>query len=152
MATEVFAFEELVETSKTQVVSAALGAAAAAGFKNDADRGKCVKLGTAGNFVPCAAGDEIAGNVYSVDITTVNGGFDFGSVRRNERFWAEIASDQGVTPMAVGDLVVAGAGQAAAGTAGDGMVKTGTPTTFLWQCIRIKGTGVAGDKVLLERV
>jgi len=151
MATEVFAFEQLVETTKTQVVSAALGAAASGGYKNDADRGKAVQLGVASNYVLCAADDEIGGFIHSVDIITVNGGFNFGSVRCNERAWAQVASDQTGT-MSVGDLVVAGAGQAAAGTSGMAQVKTGTPSQYKWKCIRRKAAGAAGDEVLLEKI
>ena len=150
MATEAFAFEQLVENTRTHVISAALGGSAGAGFKHDTDRGKAVKLGSASNYELCAAGDEVEGFIYSVEINTVNGGFDFGSVQLNERAWARVASDQ-TGNMAVGDLVVAGAGQAV-GVQGVAQVKTGAPTTYLWRCIRRKAAGAVGDEVLLERI
>lgn len=154
-----FVFTELVPSAK--VVSAALGANSSGKFA-DVDVGKAVKLGTANNYVLCAAGNDIDGFVNTIEPFTVNDGFSFGGVLMEGRIYAKVASDQGGTPMAVGDYVVAGAPTALGtadtgvagtepGTAGMGRVKTGAPTRRFWRCIRIvTGTGVAGDVVLLE--
>jgi hypothetical protein len=144
-----FVFTELVPTEK--VLSAALGPDANTKFA-DADVGKAVKLGTANNYVAVAANDEINGFVTSIEPFTVNNGFSFGGVVVSGRVLAEVGANQGATPMAVGDYVVADT-PVALGTAGKAKVKTGSPTKFFWRCIRIvSGTGVAGDTVLLERI
>jgi hypothetical protein len=144
-----FVFTELVPTEK--VLSAALGPNANTKFA-DADVGKAVKLGSANNYVLVEAGDEIEGFVTSIEPFTVNNGFSFGGVVVSGRVTAEVGANQGATPMAVGDYVVADA-PVALGTAGKAQVKTGTPTKFLWRCIRVvSGTGAAGSMVLLERI
>lgn len=144
-----FVFTELVPTEK--VLSAALGPNTSTKFA-DADVGKAVKLGSANNYVLVEAGDEIEGFVTSIEPFTVNNGFSFGGVVVSGRVTAEVGANQGATPMAVGDYVVADA-QVALGTAGKAQVKTGTPSKFLWRCIRIiSGTGAAGSTVLLERI
>lgn len=143
-----FAFTELVPTEK--VLSTALGPDANTKFA-DADVGKAVKLGTANNYVAVVADDEIEGFVTSIEPFTVNSGFSFGGVVVSGRVTAEVGANQGVTPMAVGDYVVADT-PVALGTAGKAKVKTGAPSMYLWRCIRIiSGTGAAGSTVLLER-
>lgn len=146
-----FVFTELVNDPLARIESAALGASTSTGF-TDKDLGKAVKLGTAQNYILAATTNEIEGFVASVEPWSVNLGYGFGSVQRSGRVLTKVASDQGATPMAVGDLVVAGT-QLAVGTAGGGAVRTGTPTTHKWRCLRIvSGTGVAGDSVLIERI
>jgi hypothetical protein len=157
-----FAFTELADMAEVQ--SGALGASSAGKFA-DIDRGKSVKKSTANNFILCVGGNEIEGFVTSVAPYTVNQGFSFGSVQVEGRKLAVVGANQGGTPMAVGDLVVSDT-QAALGTGltgtGTGVnaqslgmppVKTGTPATFKWRCIRIiTGTGVAGDQILIESI
>lgn len=160
-----FAFTELVPTEGVE--SGCLGPNSSTKFA-DADLGKAIKFGTADNFVLATEGDEIDGFVYAIDAMTYNSGFSFGSVQRKGRKLAVVGANQGGTPMAVGDYVVADA-QVALGTAGSPKVKTGvafaqsgttpfavtmpTPLHNLWRCIKIvSGTGVAGDTVLLERL
>lgn len=161
-----FAFTVLVPAQEIQ--SSALGVDANGKFQAHADIGKPVKLAAGSKHVLCSTGDEIAGFVNSVEPFTVNAGLSFGGVLKGGRIEVIVAADQGATPMAVGDYVVAGT-QLALGTSGvtewnsggtppstpqgpTGRVKTGTPTKKLWQCIRIiSGTGVAGDTVLIER-
>lgn len=144
-----FVFTELVPTEK--VLSAALGPNSSTKFA-DADVGKAVKLGSANNYVLVEADDEIEGFVTSIEPFTVNNGFSFGGVVVSGRVTAEVGANQGATPMAVGDYVVADA-PVALGTAGKAQVKTGTPTKFLWRCVRVvSGTGAAGSMVLLERI
>jgi hypothetical protein len=146
-----FAFTELVHDPLARIESAALGASTSTPL-TDKDKGKCVKMGTAQNYIVCTGGNEIEGFLNSVEPWTVNGGYGFGSVLRSGRVSAVVGANQGATAMAVGDLVVADT-QAAVGTAGAAAVKTGTPATYKWRCIRIvSGTGVAGDAVLLERI
>lgn len=116
------------------------------------DVGSLVSLAAA-SCVQCSAGDDIYGQVQSVSPSTVNGGYSHGSVKQSHRIAAVVGANQGVTPMAVGDLVVADA-QPALGSGQLGTVKTGTPAVHKWQCIAITnagGTGVAGDTVLLEK-
>lgn len=146
-----FSYTLLVNDPLADIISAPLGANPNNPLK-DADRGKIVKMNADGNWVLAADGDDIEGVVVTIEPWTVNDGFSFGSVQRNRRFEAEVASNQGDDDMAVGDLVVAGA-QVALGTVGMGKVKTGSPDAYLWRCIRIiSGTGEAGDKVLIERI
>lgn len=146
-----FAFTELVNDPLARIESAALGASGSAPL-TDADKGKAVKLGSAQNYVLAATTNEIEGFLLSVEPWTVNSGYGFGSVQRSGRVLVKVASDQGATAMAVGDLVVAGT-QAAVGTTGGGKVRTGTPSKYIWRCLRIvSGTGVGGDTVLIERI
>jgi len=146
-----FNYSLLVNDPLADIISAPLGADADNPLR-DADRGKILVMNTSGNWIIASEDDEIQGFLVSVEPWTVNDGFSFGSVQRNRRMEAEVGANQGETPMAVGDLVVADA-QVARGTEGAAKVKTGTPSTYVWKCLRIiSGTGVAGDKVLLDRV
>lgn len=159
-----FAFGENVTEAMKDTVSAALGAAAASGIgTNDLD--KAYKMGVLQNYVPCADGDPIEGFVNAVEGFTVNNGFSFGSVQRRGR--KTVQNGAGQATLAVGDYVVAFT-QVAIGTAGLAQVKKAavtadvtdaTPDTvaiqsnYVWRVVRIlTGTGVAGDKVLIERV
>lgn len=143
-----FVFTELVNSPMADVVSTALGANAA-GKLVEADKGKLVKMAGSNNYVLCADGDEIEGFVVSLEPSTVNDGFSFGSVQKNKRFIAEVV---GAT-LAVGALVVSAA-QSALGTADTyPKVKAGTPATHKWRVIRlINGVGTAGSPVLVERI
>lgn len=168
-----FVFTELVNDPPARVDSACLGVDGQVASRfGDNDVGKAVKMGTANNFVLCDAGDEIEGFVSSISAEgTYNGGFSFGGVQRDRRILAEIGANQGATPAAVGDYVVAD-DQIALGTAGLAQVKTGTafsqlneapytvtqesPRRFKWRIIRIVsngpgGAGTAGSVVLLNR-
>lgn len=162
-----FKFTPLVNSPFADVVSAALGNSTTELWTSK-DVGKAVKLTGDSTYALCSAGDEIEGIVVAVDAgPTVNSGYTFGSVQRDKRVEAQVASDQSGT-LAVGTLVVAGAG-ATMGTSQLAMVKAGTaasqeatanyvytartPNTHLWRVISIvSGTGVAGDKVLIERI
>lgn len=147
---EVFVFDETMYMDQRRIESAALGASSGAPFTSK-DVGKAVKRGTVQNFVPVAGGNEIEGFVTSVEVMTVNDGFSFGGVQRGGTIQAAIGANQGATPAAVNDYVVADT-PVALGTAGLAQVKTGTPAKFLWRIIRIiSGTGAAGSVVLLER-
>ena len=156
-----FAFGENVTEALKDTVSCALGAAAASGI-GDKDVDKAYKMGTAQNYVPCADGDPIEAFVNVVEAFTVNNGFSFGSVQRRGR--KTVQNGAGQAQLAVGDHVVAYT-QLAIGTAGLAQVKKATATAatddgalnngglYAWRVIRIlSGTGVAGDKVLIERV
>jgi hypothetical protein len=156
-----FAFGENVTEAMKDTISAALGAAAASGIgTNDLD--KAYKMGTLQNYVPCADGDPIEGFLNAVEGFTVNNGFSFGSIQRRGR--KTVQNGAGQATLAVGDTVVAFT-QTAIGTAGLAQVKKATATAatddggltqsglYAWKVIRIlTGTGVAGDKVLIERV
>lgn len=156
-----FAFGENVTEALKDCVSAALGAAAASGIGNN-DLDKAYKMGTAQNYVPCVDGDPIEAFVNAIEGFTVNNGFVFGSVQRRGRKTVQNGAAQAA--LVVGDQVVAFT-QLAIGTAGLAQVKKATATAdaddgsltqaglYAWRVVRIlTGTGVAGDKVLIERV
>ncbi len=162
-----FVFTPLVNSPHADTVSAALGATASNLF-SDKDVGQAVKMGTANNYVQAVDGDEMEGFVAAMMGVTVNDGFSFGTVQRNKRVEAQVASNEGGT-MAVGDSIVVGTPIALGTANGKPQVKIGaaasqsgttpfayterTPNTYIWKCIDIvSGTGVAGDSVLLERV
>jgi hypothetical protein len=148
-----FAFNLLTHSpERLNVISTRLGATAALADRfGDKERKKAVKLGANSNHVLCVEGDEIEGFVDSIEAAT-EGGYSFGGVARCNRGFrveAKIGANQGATPAALDDLVVADA-QLAIGTAGMPVVKTGTPTRHLWRILALRGTGVAGDTVVLE--
>ena len=162
-----FAFGVTVPADR--IISSALGTGSGNTYSSSADIGKAVKLSSANNHILATGGDEIDGFVNSVEPFTVNGGYSFGGVLTEGRLLAIVGANQGATPMAVGDYIVADT-QLALGTVGTaqgwtapgtspstptgptGMVKTGTPAKKFWRCIsKISGTGAAGSIVLLER-
>lgn len=145
-----FVFTELVPTKN---MSCALGASPAAKL-TDLDLNKAVRYGTANNVVLASTGEAIDGFLKSVEPYSVNNGFGFGGVQMEGRVTAQVGTNQGATPMAVRDVVVAD-NQAAVGTASNALVRTGTVTAGqpAWRCIRIvSGTGAAGSIVILERI
>jgi hypothetical protein len=146
-----FVFTTLTSSPELmQVESACLGVDADNKL-TDNDIGKAVKLATGNNFVLCETTNEIEGILMAVSPETYNDGFAFGSVARRGRFEATVGTNEAGT-VDVGELVVADT-QAAIDTEGGLVVMAGSPTTFLWRCIRIiSGTGATGDTVLIERV
>ena len=106
-----FRFNAKVQDPFSDITDAALGTTGQ-GW-GDAEVGKAVKLSSANNYILCTNGDEIEGFVVSMEPVTVNGGVSFGSVQRNGRMLAKLAS--GVTGAAVGNFVVEAA-QEAVGT------------------------------------
>lgn len=161
-----FRFNAKVQDPFSDITDAALGTSGQ-GWGNE-EVGKAVKLSSANNYVLATNGDEIEGFVVSVEPNTVNGGASFGSVQRNGRMLAKLAS--GVTGAAVGNFVVAAA-QEAVGTQVNSnlaLVKPGTaasqlgsgaytytvrtPNSFMWRIIRLLTDGEAGSTVLLERI
>jgi hypothetical protein len=130
--------------------SALLGASTSAKM-TDSDVGKAVKFGGALNYVLCSGGNDIEAFVNSVEPFTMGNGFSFGGVQSEGWRYAKVGANQGATPMAAGDYVVADT-QTTLNTAGIATVKTGTPAKYFWRCMQImSGTGVAGDSVLLYR-
>jgi len=122
------------------------------------DIGKAVKLTAPYSHILPTAGDDIDGFIASVEATGVNGEntngtYSFGSVLTEGRIIVRVGSDQGGTAMAVGDYVVAGAGQEALGTntdlqwntySGTNTAAPGTaPSITVVPAGRVK-TGVAG--------
>lgn len=158
-----------VKVPAQEIVDTALGDGVTA-FSSPNDIGKAVVLGSAHNHVLASAGNDIDGFVNSVEPFMVNGGYSFGGILVEGRVEAVVGANQGATPMAAGDYVVADA-QLALGTVGDNQqwttypgtppsnptgptaqVKTGAPTNKFWRCIAVlSGTGAAGSVVLLER-
>jgi hypothetical protein len=164
------AFAFGVTAPANEIITSALGTGTGNTFNSPSDIGKAVVLGTSQNHVLASAGNDIDGFVNSVESYTVNGGFSFGGVLVEGRIQAVVGANQGATPMAVTDYVVADV-QLALGTVGTNQqwtgypgtppstptgptaqVKTGAPTRKFWRCISIiSGTGAAGSVVLLER-
>lgn len=146
-----FAFQVLTHSpERLNVISSKLGPDAATKY-TDKDKRKAVKLGPVGNHVLCVAGDELEGFIDSVEPAT-SGGFSFGGVARGNRGFrveAQVGAGQGATAMKVGDFVVADA-QLPVGTAGLPQVKTGAPETHKYRVMTVRGTGTAGDTVVLE--
>jgi len=162
------AFSRQVTVPNPNIVTDALGTVGQ-GLTAATDIGKAVALAAA-SCTLATGGQEIYGFITSIEPATINDGYAYGGVLVNGRQVAVVGANQGGTAMAVGDLVVADT-QTAAGDAGafqswaapgtvpstptgpTARVKTGTPTSCFWKCIRlIEGSGVAGKKVLLERI
>ena len=119
----------------------------------DVDVGKAVRLsGTDDStFVVASEDDEIFGFVKAIAVGTVNDGFALGSVQYEGWMNAVVGANQGSSPMAVGDLVVADV-QANMGTASLPKVKTSAASPRGWIVMRIvSGSGSAGSEVLLFR-
>jgi len=163
-----FVFDVTVPVA--QVLTTALGTGAGNTYTSPYDNGKAVSLGTANNHVLATAGADIDGFINSIESYTVNGGYSHGGIVVSGRVKAVVGANQGATPMAVGNYVVADT-QLALGTVGNNQswtppgtapsnptgptaqVKTGTPVHKFWCCIRIvSGTGAAGSVVLLQRI
>jgi succinyl-CoA synthetase alpha subunit len=146
-----FVFTELTQSPETmQTESACLGVDADNKL-TDNDIGKAVKIAAANNYVLCATTNEIEAILVATEPVTYNDGFAFGTVQRRGRAMATVGANEAGT-VDPGDLVVADT-QAAIDTAGGLVCMVGSPTTFLWRCIRIvSGTGATGDTVLIERV
>lgn len=150
-----FVFTSLVNDPHADVVSAALGVDASNKL-NDSDIGKPVILGPDNNYVLCADGDDIHGFLVSTEAATVNDGFSFGSVLRNKRLEVQLEAGELGTAVAGTSFVVAGIPLAARGTKvayAQVIIKAAVAGASLWRVIRIvTGTGVAGDRVLIEKV
>lgn len=163
------AFAFGVTVPANEIISSALGTGSGNTYTSPADVGKAVILSTANNHILATAGADIDGFVNSVEPYTVNGGYSFGGILVEGRILAVVGANQGATPMAVGDYVVADT-QLALGTVGSNQawtapgtapstptgptaqVKTGSPAKKFWRCIsKVSGTGAAGSVVVLER-
>jgi len=149
-----FVFTSLVNDPHADVVTAALGVDA--GNKlNDNDIGKPVILAANNNYVLCADGDDIHGILVSTEAPTVNEGFAIGSVQRNKRIEVQVEAGE-VGTAAVGTFVCAGIPAVAINvkqTYAQVILKTLAADSERWRVIRVvTGTGVAGDRVLIEKV
>lgn len=115
--------------------------------------GGLVKL-AAGAYVPVTAGDDVAGQVSSVETFKVNDGFSFGAVKMSHRIKVKLGLVADTTAVVVGDLVVADDQPAlvAGKVNGVGTVKAGTPAIHKWQVIWLSGAGAQGDDAILEKV
>lgn len=144
----------------TSLCSAALGVNAA-GKLTDYDLGKAVKLIADSTYGLCANGDDIEGQLVSVEPVTVNDGFGFGTIQVAERL---VAKNSGGAAIAVGAEVIAAA-QPAVGTAITAVssgtqtgirpmpVKSGTGAIFKWRVISLLGgAGAVGTPILIEKI
>lgn len=146
----IFTHEQLTTTpAELDIIATAIGDDTNQA-RSETDRGKAVVKGDAQNYILAPADAEIEGFIDSVRGDTVNEGYSFGSVQRKKRMWAVVGPNQGATPMAANDFVLADT-QVAFGAKGEAQVKTGNPTKYLWQALRVVGDGTPGSKVLLER-
>lgn len=123
------------------------------GEYSDAEVFKAVKLGTASNFLLCEDGDELDGFIDNIDSGGTTDGYTFGGVARgNAGLRVEVQVAAGAEKVNINDLVVAAA-QLPVGTAGLAQVKGGAPERHLWRVMEIStGTGVAGDKIVIEKL
>lgn len=157
-----FKFRTLTnDPNRLNVISTKLGARqgtageqrAGLGEYSDTERFKAVKIGTEENFVLCADGDELDGFIDNIDSGGTTEGFTFGGVARGNaglRIEAQVAT--GAAKLSINDLVVAAA-QLAVGTPGLPQVKGGAPERHLYRVMSIvSGTGVAGDRVIIEKL
>jgi len=143
-------FNYTVNVSEQPKQQAALGVDANNKLdENDVD--KLVKLAANQNYVVASTGNDIEGQVVTVEPFTVNDGFSFGTVAVGGRMQVEVAAAE-VGTLAIGDFVVAGI-QGTIGTKTPGYVIAGAGSVFKWRVIRhVTGAGDAGDTVLIERV
>lgn len=157
-----FAYALLTHSAeRINVITTKLGSRAGTEIENkaglgeygDAEVKKAVKMGLVSNYVHCADGDELEGFIDNIDSGGTADGFTLGGVAHpNGGFRVEAQVAAGAAQVAVRDLVVAGA-QLPVGTKGLPQVKKGEPELFKYRIIRIlTGTGVPGDKVLLEKI
>ena len=144
----------MVEVNSRNNLTYAIGTVA--NRANDNDINKAVVLDKTGDSAVklAADSDEIRGFIGSVEAFTADGRSVGTYVRcaPNVRFWVTGSG------LAVGDLVVCGA-QTGYGVAnaknnnpydnrGTTVVKKGTPTTYRWEVIRVKGP----DLFLIEAI
>ena len=142
-------FKHQVTVPFQRIVSGCLGVDADNGFDKN-DIGKLVKPAAAENFILAADGDDIFGQVTSIEPSTYNDGFAFGGVICG--FGDRIEVEVGAATVSVGAEVVAST-QAAVNTAGAPKVKAGAGTKYKWECRSIlSGTGIVGDTILIERI
>lgn len=138
----------LADAGLARVEQEALGTNA--GDYGTAQVGVLVKM-TAAAYIQVAAGDEIVGQVRSVEPATVNDGFSFGSVKKSHRIEVQVGANGDTVAVTVGALVVADV-QPALATGGVGHVKVGAPTIHKWQVIAVTGAGATGETALLQKV
>jgi hypothetical protein len=144
-----------VDVNLMGIVTDKLGTTA--GDYTDVEIGKGVKM-AANAYVVVVAGDEIEGIVNTVEPGTKNSGYNWGGIQTKGRAEATVGANQvGTVTIGAGHFLLNDTpiDAATAGLIqvydedGDGAA---APTKFLWRVIRIlTGTGIAGDKVLIER-
>ena len=147
-------FNETVPDLPGSHDSAALGASTAAPL-NKNDLGKFVKLAGSENYVLAAEGNDIEGQLATVEPDTVNDGWAFGAVQ--VRFKTLLVRHQaGESAIAVGATVVVGTPVAintALGTAKYPAVKAGAGVLFKWRVKSLMGgAGAAGTVLLIEPI
>ena len=74
-------------------------------WRSNTDLGKALKLGGNSTYHLCKEGDEIEGFLVAMDPITVNEGYKFGTVQRNQR---KQCVNTGSAALKIGDFVVAG--------------------------------------------
>lgn len=124
------------------------------------DNGKTVKLAGESRYNLTAAGDEIEGTIFAVELAPQNG-YSIGSVLQYGRMFATfdgLQATPGTGTLAVGDIVVAGT-QTAKGTALTDYPKVCKATTpsgvvHKWRVVSLGtvGTGAVGTIGVIERI
>jgi len=112
--------------------------------------GTLVKM-TAGAYIQVAAGNDIGGQVVSVEPGTVNSGFSFGAVKKSHRIEAIAGANAATVAITVGATVVADV-QPTLAVGGIGHVKVGPGVLHKWEVIYVSGAGGSGDKLILQKV
>ena len=112
--------------------------------------GTLVKL-AANAYVQVATGNDIGGQVSTVESGTRNDGFSFGSVRKSHRIAAVVGANGDTVAVTVTATVVADV-QPALVDGGLGHVKVGAGVLHKWQVIYVSGAGATGDSVILQKV
>ena len=129
--------------------TAALGVNPAGKFGPN-DINKAVKLAANNNYVLAADGDDLEGQVVSIEPATVNDGYSHGTVQ--VRFQALEALVSGAA-LAVGATVVCAAQNALGTIQAAPKVKAGAGVLFKWRVKSLlAGTGQVGEVVLLEPI
>jgi hypothetical protein len=122
--------------------------------------GKTVKLAGESRYDLTAAGNDIEGVIFAVELAP-QAGFTIGSVQDEGRLnvtFDGLQATPGTGTVAVGDIVVAGT-QAAKGTALTGYPKVCKATTpanvvFKWRVVSLgaAGSGAAGTEGVIARI
>lgn len=129
----------------------------AANTLTDKDKGKAVKRGASGrNWILAADGNDLEGRLESLEVGTVNDGFNHGTIRRGVSgiYMKVVNADAGA--LAVGATIVCAA-QSAVGTvqtvAPYPKVKAGAGVLFKWRIVELyEGAGAVGSVMLAERI
>ena len=157
------ALDHFISPTVPEAAATAVRLGAGSGTSNQVDtkeQGKIVKLAGESRYDLAAAGDDIEGVIYAVELAPQNG-FTIGSVYSDGRarvVFDGLQATAGTGVIAVGDYVVAGTATAK-GTALTTYPKVCKATSqgtqkFLWRVVSLgtAGSGAVGTTGVIERV